>query len=52
MEQNSRIREAETPIVKNEVEARQGTNKAPMQYVLFGGLALALICFVLMFLVR
>lgn len=49
MDQDTYIRNAETPIVKNKTEARQGTNKAPVHYVLFGGLALAAISFIFMF---
>ncbi len=45
-------RDQDDPIVKNKVEARQGTNRAPMQYVLLGGLVLVTISFVLMFLVH
>ncbi len=52
MDHDAQFGNAEAPIVKNKVEARQGTNKAPMQYVLIGGLALATISFALMFLVH
>lgn len=50
MDTDLRTRKPEEPIVKNEIGAKQGTNKVPMQYVLIGGLALAVISFVLMFL--
>ncbi|VTZ24923.1 conserved hypothetical protein [Methylocella tundrae] len=52
MDQHTYARDAETPIVRNKTEARQGTNRAPMHYVLFGGLALVIISFALMFLIH
>ncbi len=52
MDSDLRTRDPETPIVKNEIEAKQGTNRAPMLYVLIGGLVLVVISFALMFLAQ
>jgi hypothetical protein len=52
MDADLRTKKHETPIVKNQIEAKQGTNRAPMLYVLLGGLALVVISFALMFLAR
>lgn len=42
----------EEPVVKNPTEARQGSNRAPVHYVLLGGLSLAGLAFLLMFFVH
>ncbi len=42
----------EEPVVLNKTEARQGTNRAPLHYVLYGGLALVIIAFALIYLLR
>lgn len=52
MEQQTSTIGREEPIKKNPVEARQGTNKPPVLFVLIGGMALATVAFLLMFLVR
>lgn len=40
------------PIVKDATDARQGTDRAPVIYVLAGGMALATVAFMLMFTVH
>lgn len=49
MRQDPNVNDAEAPIVKTPVEARQGRNRPNMFYVLVGGLVLAMIAFLVMF---
>ena len=52
MEHEAFVIDREKPIVKTPTEARQGTNRPPVLFVLIGGMALATVAFLLMFLVR
>jgi hypothetical protein len=52
MEHETNIVYRERPIVKEATDAREGTNRAPVLYVLVGGMALATVAFLAMFLVH
>ncbi|MEJ0094433.1 MAG: hypothetical protein WDN46_13635 [Methylocella sp.] len=42
----------EPQVVLNKTEARQGSNRAPLHYVLYGGLALVIVAFALIYLLH
>ncbi len=52
MDHESPIIDRERPIVKEATDARQGTNRPGVIYVLIGGMALATLAFLAMFLVH
>ncbi len=52
MERETHVVEREAPIVKDATDARQGTNRPGVIYVLIGGMALATVAFLAMFLVH
>jgi hypothetical protein len=52
MEHETDIVYRERPVVKDATDSRQGTNRPGVIYVLAGGMALATIAFLLMFLVH
>ena len=42
----------EEPVVLDKTEARQGSNRAPLHYVLYGGLTLVIVAFALIYFLR
>ena len=52
MERETHIADPERPIVKDATDARQGAARQGVIYVLIGGMALATVAFLAMFLVH
>ncbi|MGA2636908.1 hypothetical protein [Methylocella sp.] len=52
MERETHVVDREQPIVKDATDARQGATRQGVIYVLIGGMALATVAFLAMFLVH